>query len=50
MSKQVVLEFSAELPDESLSDPAVLDKGKTAIVIELLRKGTISQGRAAEFL
>lgn len=50
MSKQVVLEFPVELPDEGLQDPEVLGKGKTAIVLELLRKGTISQGRAAELL
>lgn len=50
MSKQVVLEFPVELPDEGLQDPEVLGKGKTAIVLELLRKGAISQGRAAELL
>jgi predicted HTH domain antitoxin len=50
MSKQVVLEFSAELPDESLQDPDVLNKGKTAIVLEMLKKGNISQGRATELL
>lgn len=50
MSKQVVLEFPVELPDEGLCDPDVLGKGKTAIVLEMLRKGTVSQGRAAELL
>lgn len=50
MSKQVVLEFSVELPDESLQDPDVLHKGKTAVVLEMLKKRNISQGRAAELL
>ena len=50
MSKQVVLEFPIELPDEDLHDPEILKKGKKAIVLELLRKGVISQDSAAEML
>lgn len=50
MSKQVVLEFPAELPEDSLRDSEVLNKGKAVIVLELLRKGTISQGKASELL
>lgn len=50
MSKQVVLEFMAELPEETLQDPEALKKGKEAIVLELLQKGKISQGKAAELL
>ena len=50
MSSQVVLEFLVDLPEEDLQDPEVLQKGRTAVVLELLRKGAISQGRAAEVL
>ncbi len=50
MSNRITLEFPAELPDESLRDPDVLEKGKQGIVLEMLRKGAISQGRAAELL
>jgi predicted HTH domain antitoxin len=50
MSKQVVLDFPAELPEKSLKDKETLKKGKEAIVLELLRKGEISQGKAAELL
>ena len=38
------------MPEEGLHDPEVLQKGRTAVVLELLRKGAISQGRAAEVL
>jgi len=50
MLKQVVLEFPVELPEESLKDREALKKGKETIVLELLRKGEISQGKAAELL
>ncbi len=50
MARRVVLEFPAELPEESLQDSDVLKKGKETIVLELLRKGEISQGKAAELL
>lgn len=50
MSKQVILEFTTELPDESVQDPEVLNKGKIAVVLEMLKKGVISQGRAIELL
>lgn len=50
MSKQVVLEFPVELPEESLKDEEALKRGKETIVMELLRKGEISQGKAAELL
>ena len=50
MSKQVVLQFPVELPEECLRDPEVLQKGKTAVILELLRRGVVSQGRAAEVL
>lgn len=50
MLKQVVLEFPVELPEESLKDQEALKKGKETIVLELLRKGEISQGKAAELL
>lgn len=50
MPKQVVLEFPVELPEESLKDKEALKKGKEAVVLELLRKGEISQGKATELL
>jgi len=50
MSKQVVLDFPAELPEKGLKDKETLKKGKEAIVLELLRKGEVSQGKAAELL
>jgi len=50
MPKQVVLKFPVELPEESLQDKEVIRKGKETIILELLRKGEISQGKAAELL
>lgn len=50
MARQVILEFPGELPQEILRDPEVMEKGKQAIVLELLRQGAISQGRATELL
>ena len=50
MSRQVVIEFPDELPEEVLLDPEIVKEGKTAIVLQMLRRGTISQGRAAELL
>ncbi|RJP33932.1 MAG: hypothetical protein C4527_03500 [Candidatus Omnitrophota bacterium] len=50
MSTQFVLEFPSDLPEEGLRDFEVKEKGKQTIVMELLRKNVISQGRAAELL
>lgn len=50
MPKKVVLEFPAELPKESAQNENVLKKGKEGVVLELLREGKISQGKAAELL
>ena len=50
MSKQVVLEFPVDLPEKSIKNKEVLKKGKEGIVLELLRKEEISQGKAAELL
>jgi hypothetical protein len=50
MSRQVIIEFPGELPEEVLHDPEILKEGKITIVLEMLRRGTISQGRAAELL
>lgn len=50
MPKQIVLEFPVELPEGGLRDKEVLKKGKAIIILELLRKGDISQGKAAELL
>ena len=49
MSRDVLLRFPVEVP-EGLKDEDVLKKGREAMVIELLRKGDISQGKAAELL
>ncbi len=49
MSREVLLKFPTEFP-EDLKDEEVLKKGREAIVLELLRKGEISQGKAAELL
>ncbi len=50
MSKQVVLDFPVDLPEKSLKNKEALKKGKEGIVLELLRKEEISQGKAAELL
>ncbi len=50
MSRQVIIEFPDELPEEVLRDPEILQEGKTTIVLEMLRRGTISQKRAAGLL
>ncbi|MBI4330558.1 MAG: UPF0175 family protein [Chloroflexi bacterium] len=50
MPKQIVLEFPTELPERSARDKGALKKGKEAMVLELLRKGQVSQGKAAELL
>ncbi len=50
MPKQIVLEFLVELPEGGLKDKEILKKGKAIIILELLRKGDISQGKAAELL
>jgi predicted HTH domain antitoxin len=49
MSREVLLRFPVDLPEE-LKDEDVLRKGKEIIVLELLRKKDISQGKAAELL
>ena len=46
MPKQVVLEF----PEGDALDKKALKKDKEAIVMELLREGKISQGKATELL
>lgn len=50
MSRQVVLEFPVELPEDFLKDEETFRKGKETIVMESLRKRKISQGKAAELL
>jgi len=50
MSRRLVLEFPEELQEKDLQDNEVLLKAKEAAVMELLRKGKISQGKAAELL
>ena len=50
MPKQVILEFPVELPEGDTLDKKALKKGKEAIVMELLREGKITQGKATELL
>jgi predicted HTH domain antitoxin len=50
MPKQLVLEFPVEFPEEGALNKKALKKGKEAVVLELLREGKISQGKAAELL
>ena len=50
MPKKMVLEFPVDLPEASLQNKEAIRKGKETIVLELLRKEKISQGKAAELL
>ncbi|MBF0564356.1 MAG: UPF0175 family protein [Nitrospirae bacterium] len=50
MPKEIMLKFPVDLPPETLKDYEVLEKGKEIIVLELLLKEEISQGKAAELL
>jgi predicted HTH domain antitoxin len=50
MGKRIVLEFPTELPEGGLKDKEALKKGKAVIVLEMLRKCKVSQGKAAEML
>ncbi|MBF0344083.1 MAG: UPF0175 family protein [Nitrospirae bacterium] len=50
MPKQVILEFPVDLPDETLKEQEIFQKVKVTLVLELLRKEEISQGKAAELL
>ena len=50
MIRRLVLEFPEGVQEKDLQDEEVLLKAKEAAVMELLRKGKISQGKAAELL
>ena len=50
MSKKIVLEFPEEVSEKDLQDKEVVMKAKEGAVMELLHKGRISQGKAAEIL
>lgn len=50
MPKEVVLKFPVELPEEGALDKNALKKSKEGLVLELLREGKVSQGKAAELL
>jgi predicted HTH domain antitoxin len=50
MLKKLVLEFPPEVLEEDLQDRDVQMKAREGAVMELLRKGNLSQGRAAEIL
>ena len=50
MTRRIVLEFPTEVPEDSLKDKEALQKGKEAMILELLKKGQISQGKAAQLL
>ena len=48
MPRKIVLEFPEEVSEKDLQDKEVLMKDKEGAVMELLHKGKISQGKAAE--
>lgn len=50
MSKQVIIEFPGEVPEEILQDPEVMKEARTVIILGMLRKGVIFQSKAAELL
>lgn len=50
MSRMLVVEFPEEVSEKDLQDQEVRSKAKEGAVMELLRKGKISQGKAAELL
>jgi predicted HTH domain antitoxin len=50
MPNKIVLEFPADMPEDIIKDKEVLRKGKEAMVLELVRRGQISQGEAAQLL
>lgn len=50
MLKKLVLEFPPEVLEEDLQDRDVQMKAREGAVMELLRKGKLSQGRATELL
>ena len=50
MSRKIVLEFPEEVSEKDLQDKEVVMKAKEGAVMELLHKGRISQGKAAEIL
>lgn len=50
MPKELVLDFPDELKDEDLKDSDVKARAMEAAVLELLKKGRVSQGKAAEIL
>ncbi|KJR42146.1 Uncharacterized protein MCHI_001975 [Candidatus Magnetoovum chiemensis] len=45
-----MIEFPVSLSEETLEDKEAFRKAKEAMVLEFLRKGEISQGKAAELL
>ncbi|KJR42208.1 Uncharacterized protein MCHI_001891 [Candidatus Magnetoovum chiemensis] len=50
MPSQLILNFSKDLPQKTLTNTKVLQRGKEAVVIELLQEGEISKEEAAELL
>lgn len=50
MPKRVVLRFPVDLPKETLKDEEALQRSKEALILVLLQKREISQGKAAELL
>ena len=52
MSRKFVLEleFPEDVSEKDLEDAEIKKKSKEAVVLELLRKKKISQGKAAEIL
>lgn len=50
MPKKMVLEFPVEFPMGNVPDKEALKNAKESLVLEYLRKGKISQGKAVELL
>ncbi|MCI4624952.1 MAG: UPF0175 family protein [Candidatus Magnetoovum sp. WYHC-5] len=50
MPRQITFTFPSNLPEESFNNPEFQKKSKEFIIIELLREGVISQGKASELL
>lgn len=50
MSKQVVLDFPVEFPEEELENEEAFNRAKESMVLYLFQKGKISSGYAADLL
>lgn len=50
MPSQVILEFPVDFPGKSVQDKKALRKAKESMVMELLQRREITQGKASELL